>query len=170
MCHYLKILRLLVAPAMCFIAALPVAAQSPGSFDGQAELPRVYIKSSLADTPAPGKVWKLKAGDSVQEALNRAGCGDILELPPAATFDGSFALPSKPCDDSHWIVLRTASSDSSLPGEGTRITPCYAGIASLPGRPASPCDSAQNVMSRIGGSKGNNKIVRKKAGANRYRL
>src|ERR1035438_5354170 len=109
MCHYLNSLRFFLALNICFIAALPVAAQSPGSFDGQAELPRVYIKSSLADTPAPGKVWKLTAGDSVQAALNRAACGDILELQPAATFDGSFALPSKPCDDSHWIVLRTAS-------------------------------------------------------------
>jgi hypothetical protein len=170
MCNYLNSLRLFMALATCFTAALPVAAQSPGSFDGQAELPRVYIKSSLADTPAPGKVWKLAAGDSVQAALNRAACGDIVELQPAATFDGSFALPSKPCDDSHWIVLRTASPDSSLPGEGTRISPCYAGIASLPGRPASPCDSAQNVMSRIGGSKGNNKIVSNEAGANHYRL
>src|ERR1700733_11258191 len=104
MYHYLNTLRFFMALNVCFIAALPVEAQSPGSFDGQAELPRVYIKSSLADTPAPGKVWKLTAGDSVQAALNRAACGDIVELQPAATFDGSFALPSQPRDDSPRVV------------------------------------------------------------------
>ena len=117
-------------------AAAQATAQAAGNFDGPAELPRVYVKSSIADTPAPGKVWRLKEGDSIQKALSRAACGDMIELQPAATFDGSFELPSKSCDDSHWIILRTGSPDSSLPAEGTRISPCYAGVASLPGRPA----------------------------------
>jgi len=34
--------------------AIKVTAPNTGSFDGPAELPRVYMKSSLADTPAPG--------------------------------------------------------------------------------------------------------------------
>jgi hypothetical protein len=115
-------------------------------------------------------VWKLSAGESVQQALNRAACGDTIELSPASTFDGSFELPAKSCDDSHWIVLRTAGPDSRLPGEGTRVTPCYAGVSSLPGRPVFPCRSSQNVMARIGGSKGNNRIVSNDAGANHYRF
>jgi hypothetical protein len=139
-------------------------------FDGPAELPRVYVKSSLADTPASGRVWKLKAGDSVQQALKRASCGDTIELPPASTFESSLELPSKSCDDTHWILLRTATPDSSLPAEGARISPCYAGVPSLPGRPLSPCASSQNVMARIGGSKGSNKIISNEAGANHYRL
>jgi hypothetical protein len=144
--------------------------QSAGQFDGPAELPRIYIKSSVADSPAPGKVWRVKEGDSIQQALNRAACGEVIELQPATTFEGSFELPSKSCDDKHWIVLRTGSPDSSLPSEGTRITPCYAGVASLPGRSAFPCASPRNVMARIGGSKHNNKIVSNDAGASHYRF
>ena len=75
--------------------------KAAGNFDGPAELPRVYVKSAVADTPAPGKVWRLKEGDSIQQALQRAACGDVIELQPAARFDGSFELPSKSCDDSH---------------------------------------------------------------------
>jgi hypothetical protein len=146
------------------------ANQTSGHFDGPAELPRVYIKSSVADTPAPGKVWKVKAGDSVQQALNRAACGDAIELQPASTFDGPLELPSKPCDDNHWVIIRTASPDSTLPGENTRVTPCYAGVLSLPGRPAFGCPSTQNVMARIAGSKGQNRIISNDSGANHYRF
>ncbi len=146
------------------------ASQGSRHLDGPAELPRVYIRSSLADTPTPGKVWKLREGDSVQRALNRAACGDTIELQPAATFDSSFDLPSKACDDTHWIVLRTAGPESNLPGEGTRVTPCYAAVSSLPGRPAFHCPSTQNVMARIAGSKGKNRIIGNDAGASHYRL
>jgi len=60
MYHYLKILSLFPALITGFIGVTPLTAQSTGRFDGQAELPRVYVRSSLADTPAPGKIWKLK--------------------------------------------------------------------------------------------------------------
>ena len=32
-------------------------------FDGPAELPRIYMKSALADTPAPGQVRLVREGD-----------------------------------------------------------------------------------------------------------
>jgi hypothetical protein len=161
-----------------FLFILQVAMSGPAQttsspdarLDGPAELPRVYVKSSLADTPAPGKVWKLKDGDSVQQALKRASCGDTLELQPGSTFEGSFELPSKKCDDGHWIILRTGSPDSSLPPEGTRLNPCYAGVSSLPGRPAFNCTSTQNVMAKIAGSKSQSKIVTNDSGANHYRF
>jgi hypothetical protein len=152
------------------LGSAQTATQRDGHFDGPAELPRVYIKTSMADTPASGKIWRLKEGDSIQQALSRAACGDTIELQPAATFEGSFDLPDKQCDDSHWIILRTGSPDSSLPPEGTRVSPCYAGMSSLPGRPAFRCNSIQNVMARIGGSKGHNKIVSNEAHANHYRF
>jgi hypothetical protein len=170
MSKHLSGLLLLAALIAGGAAVAPMAAQSNAHFDGPAELPRVYVKSSVTDTPAPGKIWKLKDGDSLQQALNRAACGDIVELQPASTYEGSINLPSKPCDDGRWIILRTASPASSLPTEGNRITPCYAGIASLPGRPDFHCNSTQNVMARIGGSKGENKIVTNDAGANHYRF
>jgi hypothetical protein len=147
-----------------------VSAQTASGFDGPAELPRVYVKSSLSDTPAPGTVWKVKEGGSVLQALSRAACGDTVELQAGATFDGSFDLPSKPCDDTHWIIIRTSSSDSSLPKEGTRIAPCYAGVPGLPGRPSFTCPSTQNVMVRIGGSQRHGRIIGSDAGANHYRF
>jgi hypothetical protein len=46
-------------------------------------------------------------------------------------------LPSKKCDDQHYITVRTDTPDSKLPLEGARISPAWGGVASLPGRP--PC-------------------------------
>lgn len=122
---------------------------SGGNFDGPAELPRVYLQSSLADTPATGTTIQVAAGGDLQDALNAANCGDTIALAAGATFTGLFQVPAKPCDDQHWIIVRTSSPDGSLPAEGTRLTPCYAGVASLPGRPDFQCTSTQNVMSKI---------------------
>ena len=139
--------------------------------DGPAELPRQYVKSSLSDTPAGGKTWTVHAGESFQQALGSAACGDIIQLEAGATFNGNFVLPEKSCDDSHWIIIRTSAPDSSLPPEGTRLTPCYAGVSSLAGRPAFPCASAKNVLAKIefDGKAGSGPITFA-AGANHYRL
>jgi hypothetical protein len=118
-------------------------------FDGPAELPRVYVHSNLSDTPAPGRVRLVRENDNLQNAINEAKCGDTLKLQAGATFSGVFRLPAKSCDDSHWIIIRTSASDDSLPREGTRIVPCYAGVASLPGRPEFHCSAVQNAMARI---------------------
>jgi hypothetical protein len=124
-------------------------AYSSGSHDGPAELPRVYIQSTLADTPAPGGVASVPAGGDLQAALDKASCGDTIELQAGATYTGVFTLPAKNCDDNHWIVLRTSAPDSALPKEGTRLTPCYAGVRSLPGRPLLNCSSTANVLAKL---------------------
>ena len=156
-------------------AAVPAHGQQKPSadarFDGPAELPRIYVKSSLADTPAPGHVRLVKSGDDLQDALEKAHCGDTLKLEAGKTFLGKFVLPHKQCDDSHWIILRTSAPDDELPPEGTRITPCYAGVASLPARPDFHCTSARNVMARIEfDGKAGSGPLRFEAGAHHYRL
>lgn len=118
-------------------------------FDGPAELPRLHVASSMADTPARGRTLSVKEGDNLQAAIDDAKCGDVLKLQAGATFHGLYRFPKKSCDDSHWIVIRTGAADSSLPPEGTRLTPCYAGIASLPGRPDYHCSSPHNVLAKI---------------------
>jgi len=124
----------------------------------------------MADTPASGSIVSVRAGDSLQAALDNARCGDTVELQAGATFTGAFILRPKSCDKGHWIVIRSSASDSALPAEGQRITPCYAGVASLPGRPAYPCVNPQNVMARIqNGSVGDGPVVLR-TGANYYRL
>jgi hypothetical protein len=139
----------LASPVPTIAKAQADAGKSAASkFDGPAELPRAYVKSSLADTPAVARVRLVKDGDNLQEALDNANCGDTLKLQAGATFQGMYRVPAKPCDNAHWIIVRT-SADDALPPEGTRITPCYAGIASLPGRPDFHCTAVRNIMAKI---------------------
>lgn len=126
-----------------------IAVTSGGNFDGPAELPRVMVPSAMSDTPAPGSVINVNAGGDLQSALTSAHCGDVIQLQAGATFSGKFHVPAKNCDDNHWIIIRTSSPDSALPAEGQRATPCYAGVASLIGRPAYSCANPQNVMAKV---------------------
>jgi Putative Ig domain len=150
---------------------LAVSAAANSNFDGPAELPRVYLSTTLADTPAPGSTTTVNAGGDLQRALDNASCGDTIELQAGATFAaGQYVLPAKACDDQHWIIIRTSAPDSSLPPEGTRMTPCYAGITSLPGRPAFNCGSSQNVLAKLVYSGSGDGPVVLAPGANYYRL
>jgi hypothetical protein len=94
--------------------------------DGPAQLPKACIYTALSGTPSPGHLMPVVAGADLQAALNSAQCGDTIALQAGATFTGSFTLPAKPCDDQHWITIRTSTPDTGLPPEGTRVTPCYA--------------------------------------------
>jgi hypothetical protein len=141
------------------------------NFDGPAELLREYVKSSWKDTPATGRTWAIRSGENIEPVLARASCGDIIQLQAGATFRGNFVVPAKNCDDSHWIIIRTSAPDSSLPPEGARLTPCYAGVSSLAGRPPWNCASTANVLAKIefNGNGGSGPITFS-PGANHYRL
>jgi hypothetical protein len=149
--------------------SLPVAPIASG-YDGPAELPLVYIRSALADTPAPGATIQVNAGGSLQSALDSAECGQTIALEAGATFSGNFTVPAKSCDDAHWIIIRTSAPDSALPPEGARITPCYAGVASLPGRPSFACSSTHNVMAKIVFEKVGSQPITLASGANHIRF
>jgi hypothetical protein len=179
-CHQTRwcFLVLVLVPLAILILVSPVGAgaalapqESSGKFDGPAELPRVYLHTALADTPATGHVRSVRAGENLQEALDSAKCGDTLELQAGATFRGFLKIPAKSCDDAHWIIVRTSAPDSALPPEGARLTPCYGGVASLPGRPDFRCASTNNVLARIsydGNSGGGPFNIQ--PGANHYRF
>jgi putative Ig domain-containing protein len=142
-----------------------------GNFDGPAELPRVTVASSQAATPAPGSVIVVNAGGNLQTALNNANCGDTIELQAGATYTGVFKFPAKNCDDNHWVIVRTSAPDSALPLEGQRLTPCYAGVASLPNRPTYDCAHPQNVLAQLSYSVNNGAApIVFLNGANHYRL
>jgi hypothetical protein len=150
---------------------LPVVTANSSAFDGPAELPRVYLSTTMADTPAPGSIISVAAGASIQSALNSANCGDIIQLQAGATFTtGTLSFPAKSCDDQHWIIVRTSASDAQLPPEGTRMTPCYAGVASLNGRPALTCKSLQKVLATISYTGTGDGPISFSTGANHYRL
>jgi hypothetical protein len=149
---------------------LSITGSSNGNFDGPAELPRVYLQTTMADTPAPGKTISVAQGGDFQEALNSASCGDTIELQAGATFSGQFTAPAKSCDDQHWIIIRTSAPDSALPAEGNRVTPCQAGVTSLPGRPAFSCKSTQHVLATLVFEGTGNGPIFFADGANYYRL
>jgi Putative Ig domain len=151
--------------------ALTVSPVFSGTFDGPAELPRVYLQTARSDTPAPGKIIPVRAGGDFQAALNRANCGDTITLQAGATFAGDFSFPQKSCDAARWITVRTSAPDSELPPEGSRLTPCYAGVSSLPGRPDFHCSCTKNVLAKLlfAGASGNGPVTFA-AGANHYRL
>src|SRR5215469_1379270 len=155
--------------------SLSVAAQvtgGGGGNDGPAQLPQILMQTAMANTPAPGAVTLVSAGGSLQNALNGANCGDTIELAAGATFTGNVTFPAKACDDLHWIIVRTSASDSALPPEGTRMLPCYAGVSSLPGRPAFSCPhGVTQTLARVVDAVGNNAgPIVLAPGANHYRL
>jgi hypothetical protein len=147
-----------------------VAVTGSSGYDGPAELPKATVPSSMADTPAPGSVINVNAGGNLQTALNNAQCGDTIQLQAGATFTGKFIVPSKNCDINHWIIIRTSSPDSALPAEAQRATPCYAGVASLVGRPQYSCNNPTNVMAKVQNQSRGDGPFQFAAGANFYRF
>lgn len=124
----------------------------------------------MANTPAPGITITVNSGENLQAALNNARCGDTIHLQAGATFTGVFTFPARGCDDNHWIIVRTSAADSALPAEGSRLTPCYAGVSSLPGRPAFHCVSTTNVLAKLVMPTTGSGPVAFASGANHYRL
>ncbi len=129
-----------------------------GAKDGVAELPKACYYTALDGTPSPGKQIRVSAKADLAAAIEHAKCGDTLLLPAGTSFDVT-ALPSKKCDDQHYITVRTDTPDSKLPSEGTRISPAWGGVASLPGRPpfAQPPGGPAKLLATI--------IVRRPSGA-----
>ena len=67
-------------------------------------------------------------------------------------------------------MVRSSAADSALPPEGTRATPCYAGTASLPGRPSLGCSNASNILAKLAFAGTGSGPVAFANGANHYRL
>ena len=129
-----------------------------GAKDGIAELPKACFYTALDGTPSTGRQIRVSARTNLAEAISDAKCGDTLLLPAGASFDVT-ELPSKKCDDLHYITVRTDTADAKLPPEGTRISPAWAGVSGLPGRPsfAQPAGGAARLLATF--------IVRRPSGA-----
>jgi len=121
-----------------------------GDKDGPAQLPQACFYTGLDGTPSPGKHIRVDANDNLAGAVKDAKCGDTLLLAAGATYE-LHNLPPKKCDDQHYITIRTDTPDSKLPPEGTRISPAWAGVASLPGRPpfAQPAGGPAKLLATI---------------------
>jgi hypothetical protein len=129
-----------------------------GAKDGIAELPKACYYTALDGTPSPGKQIHVTAKSDLAAAIESAKCGDTLLLPAGGSFEVSM-LPSKKCDDQHYITVRADTTDSKLPPEGTRISPAWGGVASLPGRPpfAQPSGGPAKLLATL--------VVRRPSGA-----
>ena len=79
------------------------------------ELPRSVPSFAI---PAPTRIVNVSAGMDLQAALNAAQRGDEIRL--SGTFTGNYVIRS--CGQG-WITVRGATS---LPAEGTRVTPATA--------------------------------------------
>jgi len=139
-----------------------------GARDGPAALPERCINTTPDATPSPGETVHVAAGENPEMALQRAACGDTILLQAGGLYR-HFTIPAKPCDANHWITIRTSAPDLDLPEADTRLTPCYAGVASLPGRPSYDCPVAKNRLARIELKNGAGAITFAN-GANHYRL
>ena len=140
-----------------------------GAVDGPAAAPIACYETAETSTPSPGLVIKVSSASTLQTAIDNASCGDTLVLQAGQTYPG-FTLRAKSCDANHYITIRSSAEGSGLPAEGVRATPCNAGVASLPGRPALNCASTTKVMPRVAGVAKQDKIIGADDGANYYRL
>jgi len=149
-------------------ANLSMNVSSSSGYDGPAQLPLVTISTTMPDSQ--GSVITVNAGGDLQTAMDQAQCGQTIQLQQGATFTGQFTVPAKSCDANHWIIIRTSAPDSALPAEGQRLTPCYAGVASLVGRPAYPCPNPENVLAKVQTANRGDGPFKIAAGANYYRF
>jgi hypothetical protein len=139
--------------------------------DGPAFLPKECIYTAISGTPSPGRVVYVPSGANLQTAVNNASCGETLLLQAGGVWrTGQIMFPAKACDDGHWITIRTSAPNTALPPEGTRMTPCYAGVSSLPGRPALGCTTTKNVLAKIEFNGINSGPLMFLNGANHYRF
>lgn len=129
-----------------------------GDKDGPAQLPTACYYTGMDGTPSPGKQIRVSAKSDFTAALDGAKCGDTLMLAAGAAYEVR-DLPTKKCDDQHYITVRTDTPDSKLPPEGTRISPAWAGTTALLGRPpfAQPAGGAAKLMATL--------VVRRPSGA-----
>lgn len=138
---------MVVFGAICAAAAAPPTTENAycgkgnvaqfGAKDAVAALPKACYYTGLDGTPSPGKQIRVSERTDLASAIEGAKCGDTLLLAAGASYEVGI-LPAKKCDDGHYITVRTDTPDSKLPAEGSRVSPAWAGVASLPGRPSFP--------------------------------
>lgn len=96
----------------------------------------------------------------LQQAVNDIQCGQTLAIQENGIYPltgGGLTMPAKdaahhgPCNANNWITVKTAAASADFPAEGTRITPCYMGLASvaLRGYPAFSCAAPARHVPQI---------------------
>ena len=81
------------------------------------------ITQALAGARAQDTIT-VRAGENLQDAIDRAQPGNTIELEAGARFIGNFVLPPK--EGASYITIRSATPDAQLPPPGVRIRPADA--------------------------------------------
>lgn len=114
----------IAAPASAADAVRDTAALAAAvTVTPSATLPQKTV--SLAFPSSTGKTITVKAGGSLQGAINAALPGDVIVLQAGATFTGNFTLPKK--SGTGWVTIRTSTPDNLLP-VGRRVIPSQASL------------------------------------------
>ncbi len=121
-----------------------------GEKDGPAQLPTACYYTGIDGTPSLGKQIRVSAKADFTSAVEGAKCGDTLLLAAGSSYEIR-DVPSKKCDNQHYITVRTDTPDAKLPPEGSRISPAWAGIEQLPGRPpfAQPAGGPAKLLATL---------------------
>jgi hypothetical protein len=127
-----------------------VVSYPDGPVDGFATKPKVCMYTAMSATPTTNPPKVVKATDSLpalQAVFTAAKCGDLIQLEPG-NWVGAIKWPS--CPTGGWIVVEPTTI-AEFPNEETRVSPAYAGVASLPGRPPyiQPAGGAKKLMPTI---------------------
>jgi hypothetical protein len=117
------------------------------STDSYASLPAFCFYTNPAAFTSGGTVRHVSNSVQFNTAVAATTCGDIIQI------DASFAmtealLPSLHCAAGTTVTIQ-GFGVASLPAYGTRVKPCYWGIASMPGYPAFNCASTTVIMPTI---------------------
>ena len=120
--------RNFLSAALPFLPALLAAISGFNAAHAiEPNFPRAYVNTTMPLFPGP--VNHLASGGDLQAALNNATCGSAIALAAGGSFTGNFVLPKKQCTG--WIAITTDIPSSSLPPEGTRLTPAKAASSNL---------------------------------------
>lgn len=120
-----------------------------GGNDGPAVLPQSGYYTDPSVWFTPGTVRTVTTAGTLTSTIPLMQCGDTTVL--NGPISGQFTLPSLHCDPNHYWRI-TGFGSANLPSYGAPVSPCYAGVSSLPGyvnpdgSSIFPCPAAVNQM------------------------
>jgi hypothetical protein len=135
----------------------PIPTPTPTPVDtshvaGDAELPRVFLTTTVASSPSNGAVIHVGIPDNLQLALETANCGDKILLAAGVSFSGNYVI-RRACSASAWITVQTEGC-ATMPAEGVRVSPaaaaCYAKLVSPGVLPALATSGAATFWRFVG--------------------
>lgn len=136
--------------------------------DGPAALPTSCFYTPVSATPSPGTVRTTTAAN-FNTTYAASSCGDTIKVTGGTSFTGTWNI-TKQCDSAHWITIEGSgvTSDVNFPAEGTRTSPCFSNVSSLPNRPTYSCGSPAADTAQVAAASSTNAV--KITGASYHRF